>query len=502
MVSVGSLINVQISLAASPAQGQNTTNLLVVTNNTVIDLTQRYRTYTSLAAVAADFGTGGPEYAAATPFFAQSPQPPQLLIGRWAEYAAAGQLIGAPLTAAQQLITNFTGAGADCGFSVHIDGGAVEHIVGINLSAVTNLNGVAAAITTALAGAATCVWNSVYGQFVFTSATTGAASAVSLLTAAVGVGVTDISVLLGCTATNSGAYAVAGQVAETALACATLFDSNFGGNWYALMMPSIVADADHLAVMSFIQGTTRKHFYGVTTQEAGALVPTSTTDLAYLAMEAAYTKSMIMYSSTNACAVASPLARILTVNYAAANSAISLMWQTCPTLIPEPNLNANQLASLAAKNCNVYAATDQSGAPIFLNGTTCSTNVFVDTVIGADNFAIALQTAIFAAFQLAAVTPGKIGYTDAGMHVLVTACQTICAQYLANGYLAGGNWPGGNFGSLQSGQYLETGSYVYAPPVATATLTQQTARTAVPIKIAGLLAGAINTCAVLVTLVP
>jgi hypothetical protein len=394
MVSVGSLINVQISLAAAAAAGQNLTNLLCVTSNLVVDLKQRLREYTSSAAVAVDFGENGLEYAAAVLAFAQTPQISNFYVGRWAQNAAQGQLIGAPLTAAQQAIANFTAVGADGGFSISIDGAGVEHIAEINLSAVVTLQGVAGAITTALAGAAVCT-------------------------------------LLGGAASESGSYVVQGQVAESALACATLFDSQFGNLWYALMMPSITNDADHMAVFGYCQSSTRKHFYGATTSEAGVLVPTYTTDLAYMASQAGFTKGMVQYSST--------------------------------------------------------------------------TDVFIDTVIGADNFAVDLQTALFGAFTLAAVAPGKIGFTDAGMHVLVTATIGVCDEYATNGFLgASGTWPGGGFGSLKTGQVppFEGCYYVYAAPVATATQQVKQSRMAVPIQVAGLLAGAINTAAVLVTLVP
>jgi hypothetical protein len=505
MISLSSLINVQISLATAAAQGQNTTNLMLLTNSTVIDLTERFREYTSSTAVGVDFGTNGPEFAAAELYFAQTPQPTLLLIGRWAQAAAAGQLIGAELTAAEQVITNFNTI-ADAGFTIGIDGGAVEHIVGIELTGLNTLAAVAGAITTALAGAATCTWNAVYGFFEFTSATTGAASAITFLTAAVGGGVTDISNLLGGRATNSGAYLAAGQIAETALACATLFDAEFGGQWYGLMMPTINEDSDNLAVAQFIESSTFKHFYGVTSSEAGCLVPTSTTDIGYILANANLKKTAWQYSSTNSVAFASAFGRILTTNYAAANAVISLMWQNMPGLAPE-NLNATQQASIAAKNGNVFAQTASgttatNGSPVFLPGTTASTNVFIDTVIGADNFGIDLQLACFNAAVAAALAPGKIPQTDAGTHILVVACEGACAQYLANGFLGPDNWNYAGFGALQQGQYLETGSYVYAASIVTQLAANRAARKSVPIQIAGTLAGAINTAAVLVTLVP
>lgn len=48
---------------------------LAVSDEGVIDVTERVRTYSSLAGVAGDFGSSGAVYGAATVFFDQSPTP-------------------------------------------------------------------------------------------------------------------------------------------------------------------------------------------------------------------------------------------------------------------------------------------------------------------------------------------------------------------------------------------------------------------------------------------
>ena len=500
MIDESTLINVEVSLAQTAGQGQDTSDLLVVTSNTVIDLTQRYRSYTSSSAVGADFGTAGLEFQAAVKCFAINPTPPRILIGTWAEAARAGQLLGGALTLAQQALANFTGI-SDGGFGVSINGAAVEQVVGINLVGAVTLNGIATLITAALAGAATVQWNPIYNRFQVTSATTGTASAISFLTAPTGGVATDLSSLLGLSVTFSGSYTAAGVAAESALACATLFDANFGGQWYAMVMPSIVADADHLAVQAFLQsGSTRKHFYGATTQEAGALVPTSTTDLAYTMGNSSNNKSMCTYSSTSAVAVVSALARILFVNYSGQNTMISLAYQTMPTLTPE-NISSGQLAILMAKNCNVYAAVD-NGVPIFFPGTTCVTNQFVDTVIGADVFGVALQAAGFNTMYTAASSGTKVAQDDGGTVKFINGYTKTCEQFLACGFLGPGDWNGADFGSLNSGDYMESGYYIYGPPTAQQAQVPRSARVGVPIQIAGNCSGAVNTTSVLVTLQP
>jgi hypothetical protein len=494
-LSIDQLISVVYSITPTAAQSQNLTNLLCLTTNTIIDTVTRIRSYSNVDDVAADFGDNGIEYAIAQLYFAQTPPPATLLIGRWCQAAAAGKLLCGPLTSQQQALANFTGI-ADGGFTVSLDG-VVEHLGTMDFTGQTNLNGVAAQIQAQLPGGATCIWNSVYERFEITSGTTGAASAVSFLSAPSG-GVTDISALIeGTNTAGNGAYVANGIIAETALQAATLFDAQFGGKWYALAIPQIAADADHLAVAGFIEsGSTRRHFYGITTQEAGVLSAGSTNDLAYELAQLDYIHTAITYSSTSSIAIVSALARILTVDYTQPNSTITLMWKQMPGLIPE-NLSNAQVEVLSSKNCNAFVDLD-NGQAIFLTGTTVSTDVFIDAVMGADNYAIACKNALYSDLFV----QGKIAQTDAGMHQLCTDLESVSVQFAQNGYLGPGTWTGAGFGSLQTGQFMEKGFYIYAPPLATQPQAQRAKRMAGPILIAAKLAGAIHTASVAITLNP
>ncbi|MBY0393092.1 MAG: DUF3383 domain-containing protein, partial [Novosphingobium sp.] len=227
---VSRLITASVNLTPAGAQYANIETLLLLGDSAVIDTQTRIRSYNTLAGVAADFGTSAPEYAAAQLFFGQSPQPTQLYIGRWARTATSGAVYGAPLTAAQQALANFT-AVTSGGFKVQVNGGSLTSVTGINLSSATSLSQVASLITTALTGAslaATCVWTG--SQFQIVSTTTGTASSVSLLQAPASG--TDVSGLLGGTSA-AGAYAVAGIAAESALAAVTALDA-LPTYWYGL----------------------------------------------------------------------------------------------------------------------------------------------------------------------------------------------------------------------------------------------------------------------------
>ena len=329
-----------------------------------------------------------------------------------------------------------------------------------------------------------CVWNAEYENFVITSPTTGTSSTISFVTAG---GTTDISVMMVCTNTpGNGCYEANGLAAETALAAVQLFDLQFGGAWYGLTVLGS-ADADSEAIASYIEADTVEHFFGVSTQEAGVLVGTSTSDIAYILSQAAYTKTAVQYSSTNPYAVVSLLGRILTVNWNGNSTAIALMYKQEPGIIPEL-LNATQMAAVLAKNANVFVAYNNNTA-IIQPGTTTATNVWIDDIIGIAWLAVTMQTALYNALY---TTPTKIPQTDAGNQILSTIISGVCSQGVANGLLAPGTWNSAGFGSLLQGAYLSAGFYVYAPPIATQSEALRVTRVSVPFQVACKLAGAVQ----------
>ncbi len=82
---VSDVVNVDIIMAPGAASGRNFGSLLILGSTPVIPVSERVRLYTSAADIGEDFGIESPEYAAATAFFSQSPQPRELYVGRWAK---------------------------------------------------------------------------------------------------------------------------------------------------------------------------------------------------------------------------------------------------------------------------------------------------------------------------------------------------------------------------------------------------------------------------------
>ena len=481
---VSRLINVTINMSPLAAQGANLNTALLLGSSAVIDTGERMRSYGGIDAVAADFGTTAPEYRAALLYFQQTPQPSQLYIGRWAKTSTSATLRGAVLSAAEKQMSVWTAVKTGA-FKLSIDS-TEKSLSGLDFSAATNLNGVASTISASLTGA-TVVWNG--SQFVVTSNTTGATSTLGYATApASGI---DISGMLGLTADKAPAP-VAGIVAEAPAAAVSLFLDRFANKFLGLTFADSLTDAQHLAVAELIEADQR-HLYGVSTQAPQVLDPTNADDIASRLKALKYKYSIVQFSSASPYAVASLLGRMLTVNFNANNTTITLMYKQEPGIVAE-TLTSSQADTLAAKRCNVFVNYDNDTA-IIQYGVTPS-GIFIDSVYNAIWFRNRLQTDVY---NLLYTSPTKVPQTDAGNQLIASVIEGACAAAVNNGYLAPGVWNSAGFGALKQGDTLAKGYYVYAPAIATQSQADREARKAVPFQVAAKEAGAIHTVDVLVT---
>lgn len=500
-LSVALVVAVSVSITPSGTPTPNFNTGLIMGSSAVIDVVTRMRSYTTLAAVAADFGTSAPEYLAAQEWFAQLPQPTSLNIGRWAQAATAGQLYGGALSAANTLLSAWTGI-SNGSFAISINASA-NNITGLNFSGQTSLNGVASIIQAAVRAIATggftlatVVYDAVNNRFVFSSGTTGTSSTVSFLTT--GGGGTDISAQLAGKSTSSGAYVANGIALETYLSAVTQLDIQYGGQWYELVTTG-AADADVQAIAPYIEGAgIAYHYYFVNTQEAGTITTGDTSNLAFLLKQTGYNHTAIIYSGNSAYAAPSFGARIVTVNWQGQNTTLTLMFKQLPGITPD-TLTSTQLATGLGNNCNMYVNYNnvQVGGvtPIVQPGIATS-GIYVDSVVGIDVLAASIQSAIWNVL----LTTSKVPQTDQGQGVLATA---IAGQLKAfgtnpgNGLLGPGVWNAPGFGQLKTGDWLSTGSYIYQPPITSQTQQQRQARQSVPFQVAAKLAEATQQVTVL-----
>lgn len=470
---VSDVVNVQIVMSPRAAALRDFGATLIIGSSDVIDVETRIRTYasTELTQIAEAFGSTAPEYLAAVAFFAQSPQPSEVQIGRWAKTATSGQLLGSILTVAQQEISNFQSI-SDGAFDVTIDG-QVVNVTGVDLQAQSNLNGVASQITAAMQSKGTCLWD---GQrFVIKSATTGTSSTVSTVTD------TELSQVLGM---DKGTTTVTGAAAETLVdAINALIDRP---SWYMAFLAADYEDDDAVAASAVIEAASPSRVIAYTLSDTAELNPSQTTSLGYKLKSAGYNHTLAAYSSTNPAAAASILGRMATVDFLGSNTTITLKFKQCPGVTAE-NLTLSQANALRENNVNVFAAYDNDTA--ILQEGTMAGGWFIDERHGLDWLQNYVQTAVW---NLLYTSTTKIGQDDEGSTQLVATVSEALEQGVRNNLISPGVWQAGGFGALKTGDTLSTGYYVYIQPLEEQSAAEREARQAPPIQCAVKLTGAIH----------
>lgn len=491
-LSVQRVVRVQVSLAVRAATGRNFGALLILGTSNVITAPEVMRLYQDIESVATDFGTSAEEYKAANLYFQQSPQPRDLYIGklnRTSTPATAGKLTGAVLTSAEQAIANFT-AVADGAIKLSVDG-TVKTVTGIDLSAVTDLAGVASAVTAKITGT-TVTYVAGSNQFVVTSSTTGASSAIGIPTTA-GTG-TDIAPLLGIDAAHNPT-AVNGQAASSSVLPSVTVALNYSADWYGLVIAdTAMTDQDHLDVSALIGSASDSRIYGVTTAEAAVLDSTSITDIAYKLKAGGYSRTFCQYSQVP-YAAASAFGRAFTVNFLGNNTTITLKFKQEPGITAE-TIEADQADTLKAKNCNVFV--NYSNDTAIIQEGVMSNGDFFDERHGLDWLQNYVQNNLW---NLLYTSTTKIPQTEAGVTRLVTNIEQSMDQSVNNGLVAPGVWNGGDIGQLTAGDTLTKGYYVYANSLSAQAQADREARKAPVIQVAVKLAGAIHFADVLIDVV-
>lgn len=302
---------------------------------------------------------------------------------------------------------------------------------------------------------------------------------------------TDISALLKLTSSTAIAL-IPGYDAESPVECAAAM-ANKSAGWYGLMFQASVQPTDdqNLAVSDFIEALDLTRIFGVTITNSNVLSSLVTTDLASLMKAAAYRQSFCQYSQ-NAYAVASFFGRAFSVNFAANRSTITLMYKQEPGVTGE-DLTENQALVLKTKRCNVFV--DYVNDTVIIQYGVMSGPAFFDEIHGLDWLQNAIQTGCYNVLYQSTT---KIPQTDQGVNQLVNAISGVCDQAVNNGLVAPGVWNADGFGTLESGQYLKTGYYVFAQPVALQSQADRETRAAPPIQVAVKLAGAIQSMDVIV----
>lgn len=452
--------------------------LLIIGTAAILSTAERSRAYADIDGVAADFGTNTEEYKAAQVFFSQSPNPHALRIGRRFAAAVAGQNIGS--LNYEKNIANWQ-AVTTGKISIAFDGAAAVTTASLSFAADNTLNAVAARIQAALvtAGAAgvTCAFDGT--RFVISSGTTGASSSVSYTTNP-GSGV-YFGQMLGMDAASKPVL-TQGSAAE-AVEAALQKQQDYNTEWYGFGFTNTAPESDLILAAGWAEA--RIKIFGYTTANQAVRDPLTTTDIASQLKAKAYRRTFGMYDSDDNYAAFSAMARAFAVNFNMSKSTITLKFKTLPGVTAE-NLTTTDANTLDSKNINYYTYFGDSA--MVAEGKMAS-GVFFDEVHGLDWLQNAIETNVFGFLYTRAT---KVPQTDRGMVTIKQQVVAALEDGVTNGLLAPGTWNGDEFGQLVTGQYLDTGYYVYAQPMALQNVSDRQARKAPPIQVAAKGAGAIH----------
>ena len=487
-LSVNRLIRTSVNLSPAASARRGFGTLLAIGDSDVIDGAERLRSYTTLESVLDDFGTSAPEYKAAVLYFAQSPRPTTLMIGRMFSAASTAILRGGALKSTEQNLANFTAVSAGS-FKIDVDG-ATKTVSALDLSTAVSLPDVASKVEAAISGGvATVEWNG--SQFVVYSVSTGATATLSYASAT-GSG-TDISALLKLTAATASRAPIDGFGVETPLEAVAVM-SDRSAVWYGVTFASGIMPTtqQYLDVAAYIEGVDLDRMFFITTQDAGVMDSADVANIAIDLEALAYKRTFLLYSGSNAYAAVSACAREFSVNFNANKSTITLMYKTMPGVTAEV-ITESQAQTLKARKCSVFVEYVNDTA--IIQYAAMASGHFIDEIHGLAWLKDAVQNAVY---NLLYQSKTKIPQTDAGQNQIVGVISGVLREAVNNGLIAAGQWNADGFGQLSRGDYLENGFYIFTQPMALQDQSIREQRIAPPIQVAIKLAGAIQECDIII----
>lgn len=435
MTSLSDFVTVNISLSGATAQAPSFNipivgAFLTATEQTNTGMVERTRTYGSLAAMISDgFTVNSAAYRALAPFFAQTPAPAKVMLGRLAN-APDLQIDLTPIAASSKL------------YKVDLLGPA----------------GLTASVSFTSGGAATVA-----------QITAGLVAAIN--TAAVGIVATDLSTAVRCKAAAAGShFAVAPNVvcfsvltgkqthADPGIAADLAAVLAENSSWYTLSLAT-AGSAEVQAAAAFC--LTNSKLGGFSSQDGDMLTNTAG-NVALVLKTAANNRCFIRYG--NRAGFEHPACALLGKVLPKAPGAVVLKFQQ-PVGVSADPLTDTQITSLRA--CNASFGTTFGNVTFEADGKT-SKGDFVDVTRDLDYAVADIQTAI-ANVMLA---NDKLPYTDDGIACVVSGLRSsLKAQELA------GIWA--------------PGWTINVPKAADATTANKAARILTPVNWAATLAGSI-----------
>ncbi|WP_249961089.1 DUF3383 domain-containing protein [Histophilus somni] len=488
-LSISNVVNVQLNTVPKSAARKDFGVVALFTpevGNAFNDDKTRYVYVNDQREVEQLFGSDSETAKASFPFFAQRPRAKQLVIARWQKTQATinatsnalqGATLANPLEEFKQVAN---------GYFVLTIGSSKVVVSGLNLTECTDFNAVASKITEKLTAQSVTASYDPTGNRILLTASRAGENKSSLIFYAYS-DETEGEYLGSLLRLEDGqATRVIGKSSSSVKAESVgraLFNlAEINNNWYGFTFAAQLTDDQVMTAAKYAQANTK--LFGANVIRPAQLEWSNDNVYKKLA-DAQLDHTLAIYDKDDLYACSSALARLLAVNFAANNSTITLKFKT------QPGITADDVTATEhnkAKRLGINTYTYYDDVAMLAEGTVIG-GKFADEIVILDWFTDAVQKEVFARLYK---SPTKLPLTDKGQAVLIAAVEKVCLEGINNGAFAPGQWNGDSFGSLQTGDYLEKGYYVWAAPMDTLSDSDREQRRATPIQTAVKLAGAIH----------
>lgn len=496
-LSISNIVNVQLNTVPKSAARKSFGTVALFTpeaGQAFNDATTRYVYVESQKDVEALFGTNSETAKAAQPFFAQSPRAKQLIIARWQKEQATiaatkNALRGATLSDDLETFKSITNGR----FAITV-GSNVKVVDGLDFSRSADFNAVATKIKeklTTLQVAADVTYDETGNRFIISASTAGENAETLIYYATKNDGADDY--VGGLLKLEDGqATRIIGknqvQVKAEKVEQALFNVSEVENGWYGFTFAAQLTDAQIEAAAKYAQANDK--LFGVSVIKTEQ-IEWSTSNVFKKLYDAQLDHTLAIFDKNDLYPASSALARLLSVNFAANNSTLTLKFKQQPTITAD-EITTTEFAKAKRLGINVYTYFDD--AAMIAEGTVIG-GKFADEIVILDWFKDAVQKEVFARLYK---SPTKIPLTDKGQAILISAVEKVCLEGVNNGAFAPGKWTGDSFGNLKTDDYLEKGYYIWAAPMDTLSDSDREQRRATPIQVAVKLAGAIHSSDVIV----
>ena len=457
-IEISEFADVSISVSPVGVSGGNFGILGFLTNEEgVIGTAERTRAYTSLASVGGDWATSSEVYLAATAFYAQTPTPKDFTVLMTFETNQEAVLTGGGHDTLAELIV-INGAPNGGNFNIVIDSVAVA-IADLDLSAATDLAGVASALESAITASngavALCTVSHTGYGFEIKSLVSGVASVITFAEGTTGAGTANAAEALGLEQ-HQGVLS-GGLDAETpvaGLAAAITKGTEFVGLVTHKKYRDVSgggAGTNTEDIADWAEGA--KKIFCNTTNNLSVLSSVITSDIASVLKAKTLRYSLTTFSkSTTEYPSASVFGRAASVNFSAISSTITLNLKQMPTVSAE-DLTPAEFAVLRSKYASAVVQIGKS-----VNAYTDSrmaSGSWLDTTHGLMWLENRCETDMFNFLYQSAT---KVPYTQAGINSAKAVLDRSLQAAVRNG-LAGP-------GFLPDGTYLPEGYRILAVELA------------------------------------